>query len=163
MARPPVPGLGLSTRGCRANPRSADWGVYSMAEETAAEQGTCVALRILVVDDSPHFRDTARELLAQRGLEIMATAADGEAALAVLAQACPDGVLLDINLPGRYGYAVAASIVSVCPATTIVLTSSDVDDVPTSVLKHCGASAFVPKTELAAADLERLFVRPEGT
>jgi CheY-like chemotaxis protein len=128
-----------------------------MAEETATKQGTCVAIRILVVDDSSHFRNTVSELLALRGLELMATAGDGEEALAVVARACPDGVLLDINLPGRDGYSVAASLVSVCAAARIVLTSSDIDDVPISVLRSCGAAAFVPKIELAAADLGRLF------
>jgi CheY-like chemotaxis protein len=128
-----------------------------MAAETATEQGMCVTIRVLVVDDSPHFRNTVSKLLALRGLELMATAADGEEALAVAARACPDGVLLDINLPGRDGYAVAASLVSVCAAARIVLTSSDIDDVSTSVLRSCGATAFVAKIQLAGADLERLF------
>jgi len=38
-----------------------------------------------------------------------------------------------------------------------VLTSSDVSVVPESVLTDCGAAAFVPKTELATTDLDRLF------
>jgi hypothetical protein len=40
---------------------------------------------------------------------------------------------------------------------TIVLTSSDTEDVPSAVLTTCGAVAFVPKTELATSDLEALF------
>ena len=42
----------------------------------------------------------------------------------------PDGILLDINLPGRDGYDVAASIASTCPTVTIVLTSSDTETCP---------------------------------
>jgi hypothetical protein len=38
-----------------------------------------------------------------------------------------------------------------------VLTSSDVDGLSTAVLDDCGATAFVPKTELAIVDLGRLF------
>jgi hypothetical protein len=38
-----------------------------------------------------------------------------------------------------------------------VLTSSEVDAVPRSVLQGCGAIAFVAKTDLAAADLAGLF------
>jgi hypothetical protein len=64
---------------------------------------------------------------------------------------------MDVNLPGRDGYAVAVSLASVCSAARIVLTSSDLDDVPTAVLDECGATAFVPKTELATVDLLRLF------
>jgi DNA-binding NarL/FixJ family response regulator len=116
-----------------------------------------MAIRILVVDDSQHFRRRVRELLALRGLDVVDMAADGKDALAAVARACPDGVLLDVNLPGPNGYAVAASLASVCPAARIVLTSSDVDRVPTAVLDECGATAFVPKTELAIVDLRRLF------
>jgi two-component system response regulator DesR len=128
-----------------------------MVRSAAAYQSVWVAIRILVVDDSQPFRRHARELLTLRGLEVVDGTTDGEEALAAVAHACPDGVLLDINLPGRDGYAVAASLASLCPAARIVLTSSDVDGVPTSVLAECGATAFVPKTELATVDLRRLF------
>ena len=81
----------------------------------------------------------------------------GQDALAAVVRACPDGVLLDINLPGRDGYSVAASLAEICPAATIVLTSSDVDQVPAAVLLECGATAFIPKTDLATVDLRWLF------
>jgi DNA-binding NarL/FixJ family response regulator len=63
---------------------------------------------------------------------------------------------LDISLPGQDGFAVAAAIAAAYPAVRIVLTSSDTEHVPGAVLKTCGATAFVPKTELATADLETL-------
>lgn len=113
--------------------------------------------RILIVDDSEPFRRTIGELLAARGFELLDAVADGVAALAAVSGDCPDGVLLDIHLPGRDGFAVAASIASVCPAAAIVLTSSDIDAVPSAELRNCGAAAFVPKMELATADLNRLF------
>jgi CheY-like chemotaxis protein len=118
-----------------------------------------VALRILIVDDSESFRSTASALLGARGFELLESVPDGEAALAAVAGDCPDGILLDINLPGRDGFAVATSIASTCPAATIVLTSSDTEDVPSAVLRTCGAAAFVPKIELATTDLEALFAR----
>lgn len=117
--------------------------------------------RILIVDDSEPFRRTVGELLAARGFELDAVA-DGVAALAAVSGDCPDGVLLDIHLPGRDGFAVAASIASVCPAAAIVLTSSDIDAVPRAELRNCGAAAFVPKMELATADLNGLFAGQSG-
>jgi CheY-like chemotaxis protein len=116
-----------------------------------------VTRRILIVDDSESFRSTASVLLAARGFELLESVPDGEAALAAVAGDCPDGILLDINLPGQDGYAVATAIAATYPAARIVLTSSDTEDVPGAVLKTCGATAFVPKTELATADLETLF------
>jgi CheY-like chemotaxis protein len=123
----------------------------------AAYQAVWVAIRILVVDDNQHFRRHVSELFMLRGLEVADAAADGKDALAAVVCACPDGVLLDINLPGRDGYSVAASLAAICPAATIVLTSSDVDQVPTAVLLECGATAFIPKTDLATVDLRWLF------
>jgi two-component system, chemotaxis family, protein-glutamate methylesterase/glutaminase len=117
-----------------------------------------VITRILVVDDSAHFRRVLSQLLASRGFELLEVVADGEAALGAVLRECPDGVLLDINLTGRDGFAVAALLAVICPNTRIVLTSSDLDGVPSSVLSACGATAFISKVELAAADLERLFV-----
>jgi CheY-like chemotaxis protein len=116
-----------------------------------------VTRRILIVDDSESFRSTASVLLAARGFELLESVPDGEAALATVAGDCPDGILLDINLPGRDGFAVAAAITATCPAVRIVLTSSDTENVPGAALKTCGATAFVPKTELATADLGALF------
>jgi CheY-like chemotaxis protein len=115
-----------------------------------------VAGRILIVDDCPQFRAMAAELLAARGFELVEDAVDGEQALAALAGGCPDGILLDINLPGLDGFAVAASLAASCPEARIVLISADADQVPAEVLKDCAATAFVPKQELAVADLQAL-------
>jgi CheY-like chemotaxis protein len=125
--------------------------------EAGAYQAMWVAIRILIVDDNQHFRRQLGELLVLGGLEVVDAAADGQDALAAVVRACPDGVLLDINLPGRDGYAVAASLAAICPAARIVLTSSDVDEVPAAVLLECGATAFVPKTDLATLALRLLF------
>jgi CheY-like chemotaxis protein len=115
-----------------------------------------VICRILVVDDSEYFRRAAAKLLSARGFEPL-TACDGEAALAAVSGDCPHGILLDIGLPGQNGFAVAALIASACPAATIVLTSSEMDDLPSAVLTNCSAAAFVPKIKLATTDLETLF------
>jgi CheY-like chemotaxis protein len=116
-----------------------------------------VASRILIVDDSPRFRALAAELLAARGFEVLEAAADGEQALAAVAGGCPDGILLDLNLPGPDGFAVAASLAAACAEARIVLTSSDVDDVPVEVMRTCPAIAFVSKQELVFTDLRTLF------
>jgi CheY-like chemotaxis protein len=112
--------------------------------------------QVLVVDDSESFRRTVRELLGARGFRVLADAVDGPSALAAVAEQRPDGVLLDINLPGADGLAVAESLTSRYPGLRIVLTSSDVDHVPAEQLDACGARAFIPKTQLVAADLQRL-------
>ncbi len=113
--------------------------------------------RILIVNDSPRFRAAAAELLAARGFEVLDPVGDGEQALAAAAGGCPDGILLDINLPGPDGFTVAASLAAACPATRIVLTSTQVGHVSAGILKSCSAVAFVAKEELPAMDLAALF------
>jgi CheY-like chemotaxis protein len=115
-----------------------------------------MAAPILIVDDSPDFRAMAAELLAARGFERVEGAADGEQALAAVARECPAVILLDVNLPGSDGFTVAASLAAYCPGARIVLTSADTEQVPAEVLKACAATAFVPKQELARADLRAL-------
>lgn len=147
--------LGLARGSGRHDARTV--GLAPLSGGTAGRDDVLVASRILIVDDSEQFRRTAGELLAARGFEPLAAVGDGEAALAAMSADCPDGILLDINLPGRDGYDVAASIAATWPTVTIVLTSSDTENVPRAVLTACGATAFVPKIELATADLETLF------
>ena len=128
-----------------------------MVYAAGAHQCIGVATRILIVDDDQGFRRSVRELLVLRGFDVLDAAADGEQALAAVSRHCPDGILLDINLPARDGYAVAAALASVCPRAKIVLTSSDVDAVPSTVLADCGAAGFLPKVELATANLRQVF------
>jgi DNA-binding NarL/FixJ family response regulator len=121
-----------------------------------------VSPRLVIVDDSPQFCAVAAELLAERGFEVVVTAADADQALAAVASGCPDGVLVDVGLPDQDGFAVSASLAAACPGTRIVLTSASIGYVPADVLGACGAVAFVPKEELAAVDLAALF-KPAGT
>lgn len=118
-----------------------------------------VTSRILIVDDSPRFRALAAELLAARGFEVLDAAGDGAQALAAVASGCPDGILLDINLPGPDGFAVSASLAAACPETRIVMTSAETSELPAQVLQTCAATAFVAKQDLAVADLSALFSR----
>jgi CheY-like chemotaxis protein len=120
-----------------------------------------VAFAVLIVDDSPHFRAAATELLTARGFAVLAEVAGAEQALERATKACPDGILLDINLSGVDGFTAARSLSAVCPGCRIVLTSANITDVPAGLLQSSGASAFVFKEALASADLDALFM-PEG-
>jgi CheY-like chemotaxis protein len=121
-----------------------------------------VGYLILIVDDSARFRATAPELLATWGLELFDVAEDGPQALAAVARKCPDGILLDVNLPGPDGFAVAVSLAAACPMARIVLTSTDADCAPPQVVATSAAVAFVPKQELATTDLRALFAALTG-
>ena len=153
-------GLGLTP--ARHGEADAECGVDPIASGLAARHHHYVANGILIVDDSAQFCALAAELLTGQGFEVLGLAADGAQALAAVDRLCPEGILLDVNLPGPDGFAVAASLAAACPRTPIVLTSAGVAHVPAGVLAACAAAAFVPKQELVTADFRSLF-RPAGT
>jgi len=68
-----------------------------------------MAQKILVVDDTPANIKLLGDLLRHKGYEV-STAVNGEEALASIAKAPPDLVLLDIMMPGLNGYEVCRKI-----------------------------------------------------
>ena len=65
--------------------------------------------RILVVDDDPSVRDLVRAVLEVEGHDVE-LAADGYAALRAVAAGRPDGVVLDVMMPGMDGHEVLARL-----------------------------------------------------
>jgi DNA-binding NarL/FixJ family response regulator len=109
--------------------------------------------RVLIVDDHPSFRTTARALLQAEGFEVVGEAADGASAIVAARALKPELVLLDVNLPDMDGFEVAAALTAngSCPA--IILTSSrDAADFGPLVVA-CGARGFIAKAELSGAGL----------
>jgi two-component system response regulator AlgR len=65
-------------------------------------------MHVLIVDDEPLARARLAALLGEcDGVEIVGSVGDGETALASLAELQPDVLLLDINMPGLSGTALA--------------------------------------------------------
>jgi two-component system response regulator AlgR len=68
-------------------------------------------MRVLIVDDEPLARLRLATLLGEcEGVELAGSVGDGEAALSTLAELQPDLLLLDINMPGLDGLALAARL-----------------------------------------------------
>ena len=65
---------------------------------------------VLIVDDHAEFRASASALLESEGFDVIGEAADGEAAISESERLRPEIVLVDIQLPGLDGFAVAESI-----------------------------------------------------
>ncbi len=67
-----------------------------------------MSLRVLIADDEPLARMRLAALLREcADAELAGSVGDGEAALAALATAAPDVLLLDINMPGLDGLDLA--------------------------------------------------------
>ncbi len=73
-------------------------------------------IRVLIVDDEQTARERLRHLLdLVPGVEVAGEAADGEQAIARIAELRPDLVLMDIQMPGCSGLEVVASLPSPRP------------------------------------------------
>jgi len=70
---------------------------------SASTSGTLLSGSILVVDDQPANLRAVSALLSRHGYEVR-TAATGEEALAMSAEAVPDLLLLDMMMPGMDGF-----------------------------------------------------------
>ena len=112
---------------------------------------------MLVVDDNPAFREAVSELLRAQGLDVAGHAGDEDETLSAVQRLRPSGVLLDLQLPGRDGFHVANRLAALDRPPTVLLTSSDSDAANQSLAHDCGAVAFVPKADLAGADLRSYF------
>ena len=65
-----------------------------------------VTQTVLIVDDHPSFRASARAILEADGFSIVGEAEDGATGLALLRKLRPDVVLLDVQLPDMSGFDV---------------------------------------------------------
>jgi DNA-binding NarL/FixJ family response regulator len=111
---------------------------------------------VLVVDDDPAFRSLAHRVLAAFDLAVSGEAGTAAAAIAAAGVLRPDGVLVDVGLPDRDGFAVARELAALPWRPRVVLTSSDADAATASDVDRSGAEAFVPKDQLPNAALDEL-------
>lgn len=111
---------------------------------------------VLIVDDHETFRDAARELLEAAGFDVVGVAADGPVALIEVERLAPDIVLLDIQLPGLDGFAVADHLATRVPAPTVVLISSRDAVTYGGRVVRAPVAGFLPKRELSGASLAGL-------
>lgn len=120
-----------------------------------------MAHTVLIVDDHPSFRATARMLLELEGYEVVGEAPDGLSAVAEAQRLQPDLVLLDVNLPDIDGFEVASRLTKPANGTpssgpAVILTSSRDSSDFGSLVGASGARGFIPKAELSGASLAAL-------
>jgi len=115
-----------------------------------------VSTKVLIVDDHPTFRATARMLLEAEGYDVVGEAPDGTSGIRAAFQLHPDLVLLDVNLPDLDGFAVAERITAADGAPVVVLVSSRDPSDFGPLVRGSGARGFIPKGELSGAAIAEL-------
>ncbi|MFG3342796.1 response regulator [Glycomyces sp. NPDC048151] len=102
--------------------------------------------RVVIADDEPLVVEGVRIVLETAGISVVATANNGNEALAAVTEHHPEVALLDLHMPGTGGLEVLNGLAAASPGTrALILTSfGDQENVLAAVAQ--GAAGFVLKT-----------------
>jgi DNA-binding NarL/FixJ family response regulator len=115
-----------------------------------------MAISVLLADDHQIVRDGLRSLLAKEpDIEVIGEAENGQEAIDLSRELCPDVVVMDIGMRELNGIEATRRLVEICPGTRVVALSMHADRRYVSEMLAAGASAYLLKDgafdELAAA------------
>ena len=114
-----------------------------------------MSIRVVVADDHPVFRaGMVAVLAAADGVEVVGEAADGPAAVELVARERPDAVLMDLRMPGGGGLAATAEIAARHPGVAVLVLTMDEDEDSVFAALRAGARGYLLK-EADGDDVER--------
>ena len=112
-------------------------------------------ITVMVVDDHPIWREGVARDLQERGLRVVATAADAAAAVRIASATRPGVVLMDLNLGATSGVAAIAGILEKLPETRVLVLSASGEHIDVLEAVKAGATGYLVKSagveELLAA------------
>ena len=105
-----------------------------------------MSIKILLADDHQIMRDGLRSLIAkQLGMEVVAEADNGRAALKLARKLQPDVIVMDINMPDLNGIEATRHITAELPDTKIVAFSMHTDHQFVAGALKAGVSGYLQK------------------
>jgi DNA-binding NarL/FixJ family response regulator len=110
---------------------------------------TCV-----LADDHPPILDSLSRFLGVRGIDVVATATDGESAAAAVLSHRPRVCVADLRMPRLDGLGLAGRLQGSAPETAVLLYSGVADAALVSDALDVGASGFALK-DAPLDDIER--------
>jgi len=116
-------------------------------------------VRLLTVDDQPHFHAAAQAVVASTpGFEHVGESGDGPAALRDAGALDPDMVIVDVRMDGMDGMQVVERLREQDATRVIVLaTTADTGELA-GLARSCGAAALVRKHWLTPRMLRGLWI-----
>ncbi|PAP78064.1 response regulator [Rubrivirga marina] len=103
-------------------------------------------VRTVLIDDHPALRAGVRAVLEQTGrIEVVAEASDGERGVEICQRLEPNVVLLDMEMPGMDGIAVAERLRELAVPTRVLAYSAYDDAAYVTAMLQAGAAGYVTK------------------
>jgi two-component system NarL family response regulator len=102
-------------------------------------------LRVVVADDHPMYRQGLADLLTKSGIEVVAQAANGKAAIKAVEETAPDVVVMDLNMPGLSGVETTRLLAERIPASRVLVVSVSDEETDVTDAILAGASGYVLK------------------
>lgn len=113
-------------------------------------------MKVMLVDDQPLVRNGIASLLQSRGHEVVAEASNGREALAVVKDAAPDVILMDIRMPDLGGLETTRLVKAQYPDITIVMLTVSDDEQDLFEAVKSGAHSYLLKDLEATEFFEAL-------
>ena len=105
-----------------------------------------VPLRIVVADDQASVRQGLVVLLGTLPeIEVVASAANGEEAIQLVAEKCPHAILLDLHMPVLDGIEATRRLTEQHPDVAVVVLTTYVDDSSVVAALEAGARSYLTK------------------
>jgi DNA-binding NarL/FixJ family response regulator len=120
------------------------------------------ALRVLVVDDHPVWRQSVAAGLEEAGCTVAGTAGDGAQALRVAAATRPEVVLLDLHLPDLSGAEVIRRLLTADPSVRVVVLSASGERQDVLDAMTAGATGYLVKSAQFSEMLEAVRAAAAG-
>ncbi|TWP36642.1 response regulator transcription factor [Leekyejoonella antrihumi] len=113
------------------------------------------ALRIVIADDQASVREGLVLLLGGLpDIDVVGSAADGEQALALVAEHQPDAVLLDLHMPVLDGIETTRRLTDQHPAVAVIVLTTYADEASVRDALDAGARSYLTK-DADRADISR--------
>jgi DNA-binding NarL/FixJ family response regulator len=104
------------------------------------------AIRVMVVDDHPMWRDSVSRDLSEAGLDVVATVGDGAQALRIAASVRPDVAVVDLQLPDISGVEVTRGLLATYPGVRVLILSASGEHRDVLNAVKAGATGYVLKS-----------------
>ncbi len=102
-------------------------------------------MKVMLVDDQPLVRNGIASLLQSRGHEVVAEASNGREALALIKEAAPELILMDIRMPEMGGLETTRLVKAQYPEITIVMLTVSDDEQDLFEAVKSGAHSYLLK------------------